>query len=259
MESQRTSRSEVTPFVGDGELQGVVAQYVDDVAFAGHPSAAPLAPLTHGQNVPDYEENAELGGTTLQCRAVPGTANAELDATLGHAAAEPGDVSEFDGDLEDDAAAIPQQTRVQPTRHTDRDQPLDLVVFPGWTLRTPPRALWPTLTGPPPEWGGDEGRFHQEIPLGYTKDFTYVCHRRWVMIRFHCRARRAMYVPHASTLPPGITVHDLTGRRRTLVAYDSPRLKIPAIEDHFDRVGSRRMLDRLWKGRTEFQLVLRQT
>ena len=164
------------------------------------------------------------------------------------------ELSEAEEDLERDNRSLPQGATVMQAAHND-DAELELRhIVPGWTYRAPPRALWPTL-GLEPSWGGSEGRFHQPIPLGYGTDFWYYDPRRNTLLRIHCKPRRLMFVPQGAGLPPEIVWERLSGRRRTYAQYQDPSLRVPFVEDRYDRPGSRRALARAWVGRTELEVL----
>ena len=62
-----------------------------------------------------------------------------------------------------------------------------------------------------------------------------------------------MFNPDLARLPEGITLEDLTGRRRTLALFDPPH-GVQRIEDRWDEPGAQRNLQALWVGRTEMEL-----
>ena len=217
--SAATRPAAVGDVVVHGQRAGVIASYVDDLAVHEDPQAAP-----------SLDHNAEALVTSRL---------------------EPSDTEE---DLERDNRSLPQGATVMQAAHND-DAELELRhIVPGWTYRAPPRPIRPTL-GPEPSWGGSEGRFHQPIPLGYGADFWYYDPRRSTLLRIHCKPRRLMFVPQGAGLPPEIVWERLSGRRRTYAQYQNPSLRVPFVEDRYDRPGSRRALARAWVGRTELEVL----
>ena len=146
--------------------------------------------------------------------------------------------------------AITAEVRADVGEITHRDNhPIQLSIYPGWRLRTPPRELWP----PRPAWGDYQALWHQSIPNTVTKDFSYWSPDREVLIRFHAAARRRMYIPSESTLPAGLTRESLTGRRRTFIRFLNP-VELEIEEDQLTDPRPQRQLRRAWVGRSEFQL-----
>ena len=129
-------------------------------------------------------------------------------------------------------------------------EPYKPVVYPGWQLWVPPRFAW----GPDPEWGGPEGNFHQRIPVRLRQDFWFIDRRRGVVVRFHAKPRRKLFIPGPAGWPEGLVQTQLTGRRRTLAMLQAPDGR-EILEDDWSTVTRpTRQLDRQWTGRTEFEL-----
>ena len=222
--------------MGDDQVLGVAASYVDDVGYIGLAAGEPSgdhtgAGLDNDVEVP-VEQNVE-------------TDRAEPDVVIT-------DPSE--DDQEGDTHSLPQSSTIRRTGHNQQDEAEELIIVPGWTLRVPPPQVWRTLTVTP-AWGGDAGRFHQDIPRGHNKDFWIVDAGRSTLLRVHCKPRRLLFVPQGAGLPAGVSFAELSGRRRSYVNLRDPSLKVPFIEDRFDIPGSRRAMARLWIGRTELEIV----
>ena len=150
----------------------------------------------------------------------------------------PGDV-QTDLDAEEQTALVARQA-----------EPYKPVVYPGWQLWVPPRFAW----GPDPEWGGPEGNFHQRIPVRLRQDFWFIDRRRGVVVRFHAKPRRKLFIPGPAGWPEGLVQTQLTGRRRTLAMLQAPDGR-EILEDDWSTVTRpTRQLDRQWTGRTEFEL-----
>ena len=226
------------PVVGDGQIQGHIVQHADDLASVGHPDALP----------PDVDD---VGLATRGTRAVP----EQLDPLAVDEAREV-QTSEEEGLSRGHAVTDPVETVVAPTVRADvgeathQDRPsVQLCVYPGWTLRTPPREFWP----PRPAWGDFQALWHQSIPTTVSRDFSYWDPDRGVLIRFHAAPRRRMYIPSESTLPPSLARSNLTGRRRTFLRLLNP-VELEIEEDLLSDPRPQRQARRTWTGRTEFQL-----
>ena len=159
--------------------------------------------------------------------------------------------SRGESDLRDeelDTNTLAQDTVI--SRATERYK---LEIFPNWPLRAPPMFAW----GEKPQWGGWEAKFHQSIPLSCTSDFWYHDTRRNVLVRFHAKRRRKMFVPSPSGLPRTVLWAALTGRRRTFSALQTNNTK-QIIEDSWIEVDPKpgRFLSESWRGRTEFELSI---
>ena len=218
--SQTTSV--VAQIVNETGPVGVMATYIDDGAFVGLPEAAPEIP-------------------------------AELEDEMDRHTSEEDGVSR--GPLVTDPVAIATSPEIRAsvgeTSHHDRP-PIFPCIYPGWRLRTPPQEMWPPL----PDWGGAEALWHQVIPRGVAKDFSYWSLDRNVLIRFHAAPRRRMYIFAEATLPSGLNRSLLTGRRRSFVQFENPR-ELTTIDDSISDARPQRQLARQWTGRTEFELLPR--
>ena len=149
-----------------------------------------------------------------------------------------------------DPVIVPEE-RADVAEATFRDgrEPLRLCIYPGWFLRVPPRETWPRQ----PEWGGYEALWHQSIPRNVLRDFYHVDWNRGILIRMHAAPRRRMFLPVSSTLPPGLSWQNLSGRRRTFVQYADPVLRV-IHEDRLTDPNPQRQLARRWTGRTELEI-----
>ena len=223
------------PIRGDGEEQGQLFQYADDLAFVGHPDTMPMS-------------SSETNVTTCLGRAEPGRLeqSGAVETPEEHASEDERPLAI--ADPEDVVVTPPVRADVEDTTHHD-DPPVRLSIYPGWILRTPPRDQWP----PRPTWGGLQALWHQSIPTTVSRDFTYWCRERSVLIRFHAVPRRRLYIPAESTLPPGLTRASLTGRRRTFVRLLNP-VELEIAEDRLEDPRPQRQLRRSWTGRSEFEL-----
>ena len=69
----------------------------------------------------------------------------------------------------------------------------------------------------------------------------------------HAAPRRRMLLPVSSTLPPGLSWQNLSGRRRIVVKYVDPVLHV-IHEDQLTDPNPQRQLVRRWTGRTELEI-----
>ncbi|OLQ10930.1 putative mitochondrial protein [Symbiodinium microadriaticum] len=150
-----------------------------------------------------------------------------------------------DGDVQEDADAELQTAMFARQASTYRP-----VIYPGWHFSAPPSAAW----DPEPAWGGPEGNFHQRIPPRIRQDFWFHDLRRRVVIRFHAKPRRKMFLPGPAGWPDGVEQHQLTGRRRTLAKLQSPEGHEILEDDWTTAEKPTKMMARQWTGRTEFEL-----
>ena len=219
----------ITEIRGDGALVGAIASHLDDLLYVGQPEYVPWIPEDTG----DSDCLREHPGEQLERHTSEeeGLSRAPISADAVDTTVAPevrAGVAEFD----------------------QQDRPaLRLCVYPGWTLRVPPRETWP----PMPDWGGAEALWHQRIPTTTTKDFTYWSQDRGVLLRLHAAPRRRLYIPAEATLPRGITRLNLTGRRRTFVRFLNP-VELEIVNDNMSEARAQRQLRRAWTGRTEFEL-----
>ena len=203
---------------GDGELQGHLFSFADDLAHAGTEGGAPILPAPCES------------GEESEC--------------------ESHDSSPAAADFQDevcDSKTLAQAANVRLEHERER-----LIVYPGWALITPPRFVWQNQI---PEWGGPEGLFHQSIPPAQKNDMWFLDRRRSVLVRFHAKPRRKMYVPSPTGIPTSIQWQALTGRRRTLAKFTTSNAR-ESIEDDFKHLRplpARYMKDS-WTGRTEFEI-----
>ena len=214
-------------------MVGAVASYLDDEMYVGLPQHAPLDEASLEQEAaPEAELEQEDEGQTSEEEGIARSPmlTDPLDATV---------VPEVRADVRE----IDQQDR----------PPLQLCIYPGFVLRTPPREFWP----PRPDWGGFEALFHQGIPRHIVRDFNYWSLERSVLLRLHAAPRRRLYIPSESTLPPGLTRENLTGRRRTFIRFLNP-VQLEIQNDRLSDPRPQRQLARTWVGRTEFELQFTQ-
>ena len=150
-----------------------------------------------------------------------------------------------DGDVQEHADAELQTAMFARQASTYRP-----VIYPGWHFSAPPSAAW----DPEPAWGGPEGNFHQRIPPRFRQDFWFHDLRRRVVVRFHAKPRRKMFLPGPAGWPDGVAQHQLTGRRRTLAKLQSPEGHEILEDDWTTAEKPTKMMARQWTGRTEFEL-----
>ncbi|OLP80247.1 Copia protein [Symbiodinium microadriaticum] len=154
--------------------------------------------------------------------------------------------ADADGDVQEDADAELQTAMFARQASTYRP-----VIYPGWHFSAPPSAAW----DPEPAWGGPEGNFHQRIPPRIRRqDFWFHDLRRRVVVRFHAKPRRKMFLPGPAGWPDGVAQHQLTGRRRTLAKLQSPEGHEILEDDWTTAEKPTKMMARQWTGRTEFEL-----
>ena len=223
-------RAQVAPVRHGNVTVGAAASYVDDVGYIGLPSGAPdLSPVEHF-----VDANDDLAGEEFERHT------SEEDGVAR---------SHLITDAVDPVIAPEVRADVDEADYREGREPLRLCIYPGWLLRVPPRESWPRC----PDWGGYEALWHQGIPRNVTRDFYHVDYRRGVLVRMHAAPRRRMFLPVASTLPPGLRWQNLSGRRRTFAKYADPVL-LSIREDNLTDPSPQRQLVRRWTGRTEFEL-----
>ena len=146
--------------------------------------------------------------------------------------------ADADGDVQEDADAEHQTAMFARQASTYRP-----VIYPGWHFSAPPSAAW----DPEPAWGGPEGNFHQRIPPRIRRqDFWFHDLRRRVVVRFHAKPRRKMFLPGPAGWPDGVAQHQLTGRRRTLAKLQSPEGHEILEDDWITAEKPTKMMARQW-------------
>ena len=125
-----------------------------------------------------------------------------------------------------------------------------MVINPDWG---PPPAQPPLryLRTERTEWGGEASALHHDPPPNLRRDFFQLDENRFVLIRWHVRARVRLFVPDQAILPAPLEQRALTGQRRTLVTTPNRRY---FIDDDYRGLDNQRTLPAQWRGRTEFQI-----
>ena len=223
-------RAQVATVRHDDVIEGAVASHVDDIGYIGLSSGAP--DFSSVENL--VEANEDLADEEIERHT------SEEDGVAR---------SHLITDAVDPVIAPEERADVDEADYREGREPLRLCIYPGWLLRVPPRESWPRI----PDWGGYEALWHQSIPRNVTRDFCHVDYNRGVLVRTHAAPRRRMFLPVASTLPPGLRWQNLSGRRRTFAKYADPVL-LSIREDNLTDPSPQRQLVRRWTGRTEFEL-----
>ena len=138
-------------------------------------------------------------------------------------------------------------------------------------LNQPPNPLislrddWPVVLNQPElrvlrtnasVWSSEASALHQLAPHpSYsTDDWTMPRDRPNVLVRWHNRRRRYLFDPSQANTP--VVRERLTGRRRTLIWYEANHSQQILDDNFLTDAHPRRMLPRMWMGRTELEIFV---